>query len=64
MNNIGKTFAGIMGFIIIIILAFSVVGAVWWVVLWSFNFPIAFAWKQVIGVLALSALFNSGSIKD
>jgi hypothetical protein len=39
-------------------LGFLIIGGVWWIVLWSFNFPIAFAWKQVIGVVLISVLMN------
>jgi hypothetical protein len=43
-------------------LGFLIIGGVWWIVLWSFNFPIAFAWKQVIGVVSISALMNITTI--
>ena len=39
-------------------------GAVWWVFLWSFNFPIAFAWKQIIGVALITGTFAPKSFKS
>ena len=46
--------------LVILVLAFVyvVVSAVWWTFLWSFNFPITFAWKQTIGIFAASLLFG------
>jgi hypothetical protein len=41
------------------VLGFVIIGGLWYVVLWSFNFPIAFAWKQVIGIVVLTGLFGS-----
>jgi len=54
----------VVQFILWATLAIAVVGAIvagwWWVILWSFNFPIVFAWKQLIGVfLVLSTLAGS-----
>ena len=57
MDNIGLFIA----IILILALSFAIVGGAWWVVLWSFGFPIAFAWKQVIGVRILTLLFNSSA---
>ena len=50
--------------IIAIVIVIALVAGTWWVVLWSFNFPIAFAWKQVIGILAFSFLMNAGSLSN
>ena len=44
----------VFGFVV----GFAILGGLWWIVLWSFNFPIAFAWKQVIGILVLSIIAN------
>jgi hypothetical protein len=52
----------LMLFIIVLGVTFIITGGVWWVVLWSFNFPIMFAWKQVIGVWLFSLLMNSSSL--
>ena len=52
----------LMLFIIVLGITFIITGGVWWVVLWSFNFPIMFAWKQVIGVWLFSLLMNSSSL--
>jgi len=54
----------VVQFILWTTLAIAVVIAIiagwWWVILWSFNFPIVFAWKQLIGVfLVLSTLAGS-----
>ena len=54
----------VIKFILLATLAIAVVVAIiagwWWVILWSFNFPIVFAWKQLIGVvLVLSTLAGS-----
>ena len=46
-------------FVIGIIFGFIIIGGLWYVVLWSFNFPISFAWKQVIGIVILTGLFGS-----
>ena len=52
--------------IILMVLAimYMVVSAAWWVILWSFNFPIAFAWKQTIGVMVATMLLNSSAAKS
>ena len=47
-----------------IILWVLISGSLWWVVLWSFNFPIAFAWKQLIGVLIITGMFAPMSVKS
>ena len=44
----------VFGFIV----GFMILGGLWWIVLWSFNFPIIFAWKQVIGVMVISMIAN------
>ena len=44
-------------------LVFFVYAGLWWVVLWSFNYAVFFAWKQVLGIIALSIIMNSASIK-
>ena len=44
----------VFGFVV----GFAILGGLWWVVLWSFNFPVAFAWKQVIGLLIFSVIAN------
>ena len=38
-------------------------GAIWWVFLWSFDFPIVFAWKQIIGVALVTGIFAPKSFK-
>ena len=48
----------LMGLILWVLIS----GSLWWVVLWSFNFPIAFAWKQLIGVLIITGMFAPKSI--
>jgi hypothetical protein len=47
--------------ILIIALTFVIAGGAWWIILWSFNFPIVFSWKQVIGLWILTLLFNSSA---
>ena len=49
--------------VIIIMLSFLVIAGAWWIILWSFNFPIMFAWKQVIGVWIFAAIMNSSNFK-
>ncbi len=50
-----------IGVILLLIVLFFVTAGVWYIVLWSFNFPIAFAWKQTIGIFALMLLFNGSN---
>ena len=50
--------------IIVLVVWVLVVGGLWWLVLWSFEFPILFAWKQVFGVIVLSMLLGNSSIKS
>jgi TctA family transporter len=40
---------------------YGVVAGLWYGVLWAFGFPIAFAWKQVIGLVLLSIIFSGPS---
>ena len=54
MKIVGIIFA----IIALIAISFFIVAGVWWAVLWSFNFPVVFAWKQVIGVFLMSVLMN------
>jgi len=53
-----KTVGTIFTIIALIAISFFIVAGVWWAVLWSFNFPVVFAWKQVIGVYLMSVLMN------
>jgi len=59
--KIMETFKLILAFILMGAIAFVVIAGLWWVVLWSFGFPILFAWKQVIGVVTIAAIMNLGS---
>ena len=53
----------VLAFILIImgglLTSYLIVAGTWWVILWSFNFPILFAWKNVIGVILLIFMFGS-----
>jgi len=53
-----KVLGAILGVILLLAIMYLIASGVWWVVLWSFNFPIVFAWKQTIGVFALSLLIG------
>ena len=48
----------ILGVIALFALSVLVVAGMWWVVLWSFNFPIVFAWKQIVGIYAILFLLK------
>lgn len=48
--------------IIGVAVGYLVTAGIWWTVLWSFGFPIAFAWKNVIGVMMLTLLFGTTSV--
>ena len=48
----------------LLLLSFFITAGMWWVVLWSFSFPIAFTWKSVFGVMIITGLLsNKRSIK-
>jgi hypothetical protein len=49
--------------ILVFVLWILISGALWWVVLWSFDFPILFAWKQVIGVAIITGSFSPKTFK-
>ena len=51
----------ILMFIVMGAIAFVVIAGLWWIVLWSFNFPILFSFKQVIGVATIAVIMNLGS---
>ncbi len=56
-----KTLGIIIGVILILTLVFLITAGAWYIVLWSFNFPIAFAWKQTIGIYVMMLLFSGTS---
>ena len=49
--------------IVSLIVYFFVIAGLWYVILWSFGFPIMFEWSQVIGVIFIKALFARSSYK-
>jgi len=49
--------------VLALVLGFAIIAGVWWIILWSFNFPIVFSFKQVIGVMLITGLVNSGSAR-
>ena len=53
----------IIALLLVFVLFILILGGTWWIVLWSFGFPIAFAWKQLIGIILVSGLFGSSSFK-
>jgi len=60
----GKETAGlIFALLLVFVLFVLILGGTWWIVLWSFNFPIAFAWKQLIGVILVSGMVGGSSFK-
>ena len=44
-----------------ILIGYFIVAGLWWIILWSFEFPIIFAWKNVIGIIVLIFLFGSSA---
>jgi hypothetical protein len=50
--------------VLILGIAFLINAGLWWIVLWSFGFPIAFAWKQVIGITAISVFIAMSAKTD
>jgi len=49
--------------ILFMIVLWFLVAGMWYVVLWSFNFPILFEWKQVIGILIMIFMCTTSRIK-
>jgi len=47
----------IITLIMVLLLSYLITSGIWWVVLWSFGFPMAFMWKQTIGVWIAIAIF-------
>jgi len=47
-----------------IVVVIAIIAGWWWVVLWSFNFPIVFAWKQLIGVVLVLSTLAGSQIKN
>jgi len=41
-----------------LIVSYLIISGTWWVVLWSFDFPIVFAWKQTIGIFLVATFFE------
>jgi hypothetical protein len=53
----------IMLAVFVILLSYLIIAGVWWTVLWSFSFPIAFAWKQTLGIWIVYAVLNPDQFK-
>jgi len=51
----------IIALLLVFVLFILILGGTWWIVLWSFGFPIAFAWKQLIGIILVSGMFGSSA---
>jgi len=60
MNNLSIALLIILA----LVLSFLIVAGMWWVVLWSFDFPIVFTMKQVIGVWIITSMFGGMSYKS
>ena len=51
----------VIGGILALVIAFFIFAGMWWTILWTFSFPIAFAWKNVLGFIMLIGVFGGSS---
>jgi hypothetical protein len=48
--------------LVLLVFSFLILSLAWWIILWSFNFPIIFAWKQVIGIFTIVLLLKPPTV--
>ena len=61
MDLIKAVIGTLLLLVVVVGLWYIIVAGLWYGVLWAFGFPIAFAWKQVIGLVLLSIIFSGPS---